>query len=158
MNKNKIFIVLIFVLGFGILFSSCYKEENWTEENTEILGYIPIIASFDATPASTVKSGENLSLDLRFWCTDPIKEIIFYPTLNDVDLDSLVYPYSDAAYSAASQTDSLVIGYIAPNVDSTSTLVVNAKVISENGYERKTSPSGRWYRVLTKPVTVTVEP
>jgi len=158
MNKNKFFIILVFILGIGISLSSCYKEDNWTEDNTEILGYIPIIASFDANPASTVKSGENLDLDLRFWCTDPIKEIIFYPSLNDTALDSMVFSYSDAAYSAISQTDSLVATMTVPAVDSSSTLVVNAKVVSEKGFARETSPAGRWYRVYTKPVTITVEP
>ena len=139
--------------------SSCYKEERWTEENTEVLGYYPLIAAYSISPTGETTSGTELQLDLRFWCTDPIKEIIFYPELGGMALDSVIVPYSQAAYSNVSLTDSILVSYTAPTVvDTTLSLVINAKVIAENGLSRITSSSGRWYRNYTKPVTVTVKP
>ncbi len=155
--KNKIFKLSVLFLAIGIFMSSCYKEERWTEENTEVLGYVPLIAAFTISPEGEVAPGTELKLDLRYWCTDPIKEIIFYPELEGVALDSVIVPYAEA-YSDVSQTDSLIFSYTAPMVDSNSVLVVNAKVIAENGYSRETSSSGRWYRNYTKPVSITVKP
>lgn len=157
--KNNILKLFLLFLTIGVFMSSCYEEERWTEENTEVLGYYPLIADYTVSPDGEVTSGTELILDLRFWCTDPIKEIIFYPELGGMALDSVIVPYSNAAYSNISQTDSILVSYSAPTVvDTTLDLVINAKVVAENGLSRITSSSGRWYRNYTKPVKVTVAP
>ncbi|HHB78618.1 MAG TPA: hypothetical protein ENK85_05240 [Saprospiraceae bacterium] len=158
MMKNNIIKLSVLFLAIGIFMSSCYKEERWTEENTEVLGYVPLIAAFTISPDGEAASGTELSLDLRYWCTDPIKEIIFYPELGGMMLDSVIVPYVEA-YSEVSQTDSLIFTYVAPTVvDTTLELIVNAKVVAENGFSRETSPSGRWYRNYTKPVSIMIKP
>ena len=150
----------LFLLMLGILFvlSSCYKQERFTEENTDILGYFPLIAEFWISPEGTVRSGEEITLDIRFWSEDPIKEVVFYPTLGGNPLDSIVVPYSKAAYSNTTQTDSLVYKFAAPDVGmDTLDLEVIATVFNENGLSR-TTVGGAWYKNTTKPVSVTVLP
>ena len=156
--KNNILKLSFFFLAIGIFMSSCYKEERWVEENTEVLGYVPLIAAFTISPEDEATSGTELTMDLRYWCEDPIKEIIFYPELGGTMLDSVIVPYV-AAYSNVSQTDSLIFTYVAPTVvDTTLELIVNAKVVAQNGFSRETAPDGKWYRNYTKPVSIMIKP
>ncbi len=152
---NRLFLLL---LGSLFVFSSCYKQERFTEENTDVLGYFPVIAEFWIGPDGIVKSGDEITLDLRFWSNDPIKEVVFYPELGGNPLDSIVVPYSEAAYSNTTQTDSLVYKYTAPDVGTdTLDLVVTATVFNENGLSR-TTVGGAWYRNTTKPAKMTIYP
>jgi hypothetical protein len=104
------------VICVGGLLASCEKEaDQWLQDNFEVIGNIPAIASFNTTPAVTeVVAGTTVKLDLRYWSKDPIDKINLNAKVGSEVKQTVSSTAYQAAYSKVSKTDSLILEYAVP--------------------------------------------
>lgn len=133
-NTIKFFLFACMVL----LFTGCFEEDNFFEDNIELTGRsFPVISDLEIINAkSSYAEGETVRLDVRFWSEDPIESIALSDSLIGIRAQQqfTVIPYSEAAFSETSQTDSLVIEYTVPTVPNDTTQInLEVEVTNENG-------------------------
>ena len=132
----KIFFVF---LSLGLVFSSCYKEENWVDDNSQTEGkYYPVIQEVVRSGTDTIASGETVTLTVNYWSKDPIKSLEITETANGEDKSVLVWDYVDSfneeAYAEVTKLD-----YTAPSFADTTNVELTVTLLNENGLSRKES-------------------
>jgi hypothetical protein len=107
------FIFLILVLGIA----SCYKEQDFWEENaTKTDKAVPFIYVY-ALDSTTFTPGTKARVLMEFFCKDPLKEIRLYQSIgtaitgNRTLVNTVAY---QPAFSQIRQMDTLVLTYTIP--------------------------------------------
>lgn len=130
---------LLFITGTVVAaLSSCKKPDpnQWLKDNTTVIGYNPVIASFTTVPSgtTTAAAGSTVKLDLRYWSDGPIDKVNLNATVGTGGTKQTISttPYQKA-YSAVSRTDSLIMQYQVPAGTASGTaIVVEAQVVNKN--------------------------
>lgn len=138
MSKMKIF---FFLLSVGLLFSSCYKEEDWVADNSTTEDkYFPVIQKVTVS-TDMVATGDTSFVKVYFWSHDDIKNVELWE--NDALYTSwdFVDSFDTLAYAQVKSFD-----YVAPAVADTTAFTLKVIVNNVNGLDR------------TKSVDVTVVP
>lgn len=113
MKELRHFILLLLVVGVA---SSCYKKQDFWEENVTVTDKaVPFIYMY-ALDSTTFTPGTKARVLLEFYCKDPLKEIRLYQggttiTAARTLLGTEAYK---PAYSAIRQMDTLVLSYTVP--------------------------------------------
>lgn len=135
--KFKIY-KLLFITGVvAAALSGCKKPDpnQWLEDNTTVIGYNPVIATFTTVPANTTTAaaGSTVKLDLRYWSDSPIDKVNLNATVGTAAKQTITTTAYQKAYSTVSRTDSLLMQYQVPAGTATgTTIVVEAQVINKN--------------------------
>ncbi len=127
-------------LAAGLLFSSCYKEENWLAENSDTENkYFPVIQKVESS-VSTLHSGETAVITVTYWSHDDIKEIELWANENGEDRKVTTWPYTDSfdkdAYAEVTNLD-----YVAPTFADTTDVTIKAVVNNANGLSKSKTVS-----------------
>lgn len=133
---KNIFVLFVLV----VIATGCYSEDNWLNDNWEKTGeHYPNISNVTIlNPQDSYSVGDQVSFDLRFWSEDPVDTITLFHQVGENDQEiATVYPYSEAAYSETTQTDSLILEYEVPQGASGS--VISFEIIVENENELSAS-------------------
>ena len=107
------FILLLAVIATA---SSCYKEQNFWEDNATLTDKaVPFVYMYTLDSA-TLSPGNKVRVLLEFYCKEPLKEIRLYQGTGSITgARTLVSttPYTPA-FSQIRQMDTLVLSYTAP--------------------------------------------
>ncbi len=142
----KIFKNILFVAAAAGMLMACEQEpDQWLQDNIqEGRGYFPVVASLAvASPASTstLKPGDPVTLDLRYWSLDPIQEVRLYakPGANAPETLVATTPYVPA-YSTVTRTDSLLLNYQLPaGITPPATVTLRTEVVNQNTLTKSSS-------------------
>ena len=113
MKVLRQFIFLILVVG---VVSSCYKKQDYWEDNVTITDKaVPFIYMYPLD-STTFLPGSKARVILEFYCKDPLKEIRLYQggTTITANRTLLLTEAYKPAYSALRQMDTLVLSYTVP--------------------------------------------
>ena len=114
MKVLRQFIFLILVVG---VVSSCYKKQDYFEDNVTITDKaVPFIYMYPLD-STTFTPGTKARVLLEFYCKDPLKEIRLYQggtTIAATPRTLLTTEAYKPAYSALRQMDTLVLSYTVP--------------------------------------------
>lgn len=140
--KKNVLTYLSAVTAAILLFSACKKNapDQWLQDNIDIIGKVPVVASFAVKPPQTanVTSGSNVQLDLRYWSDDPIDKINLTAKVGVAAQQPVSTTPYQKAYSSASKTDSLLISYPVPSGLAVGTaIVVEVEVVNKNTLTKK---------------------
>lgn len=134
--KLKIFILLFITGALVTALAGCKKNapNQWLLDNTTLIGYNPVIASFTTVPASTTATaGSTIKLDLRYWSQDVIDKVNLNATVGTNAKQTISTTPYQKAYSNVSRTDSLLLQYQVPaGTAPGTTIVVEAQVVNKN--------------------------
>jgi hypothetical protein len=130
-------IINLYTLTLAVMaFAFVACDEDPTDDLKDIikedLGYVPKIARFTLiTPAtSTVPSGSNVSVDLRYWSEGTIENIQFFLIEGTTETKIAEQPYAPA-FSKITKTDSLIFTYQVPAMASGTAFSIQARVIND---------------------------
>jgi hypothetical protein len=131
---------LVFV-GFLVLATGCFEEDNFLAENSEPTGdKYPVVSDYSVVgEQDTFQVGETVRLDLRFWSEGTVASINLYDSLivdgSGVRAQQQVASIdpSNAGFSEVTQTDSLIIEYTVPSLSDTTTIDLDVEVENDNG-------------------------
>ncbi len=136
MNSIKIFFVF---LSIGLVFSSCYKEENWVDDNSQTENkYYPVIQKLVKTGGDTISAGELIKLTVNYWSNDPIKSLELTETANGADKSIQVWGYTDS-FNEEAYAEVTTLDYTASTFSDTTDVTLSVTVLNENGLSRKKS-------------------
>lgn len=143
MRDTSVFRHFLVFVGFLLLTTGCFDEDTFVDDNAERTGRnFPVITDLSVVSGQeTFQEGETVNLDLRFFSEDPVASINLFDSLavdgSGVRAQQQVKSVdpSEAGFSAATQTDSLVIEYTVPSdlPDSTTFIDLDVEVVNENG-------------------------
>jgi hypothetical protein len=167
MNATTVLRNFLVLLGFLILTTACFEEDNFVGDNIERTGEMyPVVSNLTIVSGrDTFQVGETVGLDLRFWSEGTVAAVNAYDSLyiSGADLDSVRADTglvdipndttfgvrrqqqfaspdpSSAAFSEVSQTDSLIIDYQVPTLPDT--FFVNSFVVSGGTLSQVAVPS-----------------
>ena len=140
--KKNILTYLSAVTAVVLLFSACKKDapDQWLQDNIDIIGKVPVVASFGVKPPQTtnVASGSTVQLDLRYWSDDPIDKINLRATVGAAAQQPVSTTPYQKAYSAVSKTDSLLLSYPVPSGLTVGTAIaLEVDVVNKNALTKK---------------------
>jgi hypothetical protein len=138
MKVLRHFIFLLLVVGVA---SSCYKKQDFWEDNVTVTDKaVPFIYMY-ALDSANLGAGSKVRVLLEFYCKDPLKEIRLYQggatiAANRTLVSTEAYK---PAYSQIRQMDTLVLSYTAPasNV-SGATVFLHAEAVSNKDVTKGT--------------------
>lgn len=133
-NSRWLFVLLA---SSALLWTGCYEEPNWLDDNIESLGSIPVISSFSVVEDREYELGETVGLDLRFFSDDEIQEIVLSSIIGSQKEEVATFDYVPN-FVADSQTDQLLMEYTIPNElpEGVDRIELEANVINENQFNR----------------------
>jgi hypothetical protein len=137
----KNLIITCLTLCIVLVFSACYKETNWLDENVTTEGkFFPNI-TFNTLDSTAFTRGGSVRCNLEYWSKDKIKEIRIYDSIGTTARKVVAtIPYA-AAYSAFKKSDTLIYMYTVPTTATAgSTIRLDAQAVNDNGL---TKLSGR---------------
>lgn len=139
MNIAQILKSFIFLTAMTMVLSSCYSDDDWLDDNAESLGNYPVISTFTAPDGTVVESGDVVTLDLRYFSTDPIASITFYEKYND-EVNEVFTTGYEQNFDPESQTDKLIYEYTVPEFPvEVDQFTIEVVIVNENSLERSSS-------------------
>ena len=131
-------------LAIALVVTSCEENDpdQWLKENIQIVGKLPVIASFGvvAPQTTTVPAGSTVNLDLRYWSDDPVDKINLYATVGTGAKQTISSTTYQPAFSNVSKTDSLRLPYTVPaGLASGTSIKVDAEVLNKNTLTKTSS-------------------
>jgi hypothetical protein len=121
----------------ALVFSSCYKETIWLDENATSEGKFFPNVFFNTLDSTTFSKGGVVKCNIEYWSKDKIKEVRFYDAVGTAARAVVkTNPYAPA-YSAFKKSDTLVYQYTVPVTAASGTsIILDAEVVNENGLTR----------------------
>ncbi len=139
--KNLKYIIVLFVT---VILSSCYEEEHFLDNNATSDGrYFPVIqtVSVDNTPEiDSFAVGETVKIIVKYWSTDPIKELVLFDNIDDVVTLISTTPYT-YSYDAESAAEKVTLDYQVPAGSNGKEVGLLVGIINENGLSREKTTS-----------------
>jgi hypothetical protein len=123
-------------LIFCLSLSSCYEQQDPLEEMITRTGnHYPVVANIRTLEAQGFEvdqsPGGEVNLELQYWSFDPIDQINLYDVINNDT--SLVSSFEyQPAFSKRAGTDTLVVNYTVPQVNSGTRINLLFEVVNEN--------------------------
>jgi len=143
MTATTVFRNALVCTGLLLIVTGCFDEDSFVDDNAERTGRnFPVITDLSVVSGEEVfQEGETVRLDVRFFSEDPVASVNLLDSLvvdgSGVRAQEQVKSVdaSEAAFSAATQTDSLVIEYDVPsNLPADTTFIdLDVEVVNENG-------------------------
>jgi uncharacterized FlgJ-related protein len=120
-----------------LIFSSCYKESYWLDDNATGTGKFFPNVFFNNLDSTSFSTGGSVRCYIEYWSKDKIKEIRFYDSIGTARRAVVAtIPYTPA-YSTFKKADTLVYNYKVPaTVASKTNIRLDAEVVNENGLTR----------------------
>ena len=136
----KNIIISSLILCLVLLFSACYKESYWLDENTTTEGkFFPNI-TFNPLDSTSFTRGGSVRCNLEYWSKDKIKEIRIYDSVGTTARKVVAtIPYA-ASYSAFKKSDTLIYFYALPaGITAGTSIRLDAQAVNENGLTKLSS-------------------
>ena len=132
MNKIKLLLLLLVV---GLLFSSCYKEEDWLADNsTTEEKFFPVVQNVFSS-VDSMKSGDTSIISVKYWSHDEIKEIELWANEGGEDRKVSTWSYVDS-FDDEAHAEVTNLDYIAPSFSDTTVVTIKAIVNNVNGLSK----------------------
>lgn len=133
----KNLIITFSLLTVVLVFSACYKESYWLDDNAVSTGKFYPNVFFNNLDSATYSKGSAVKCYIEYWSKDKIKEIRFHDSVNTVARKVVkAIPYAPA-YSSFKKSDTLVYFYTVPlDAPSGATIRLDAVVENDNGLTR----------------------
>lgn len=116
----------LFFFAFALTIASCYKEQDFWEDNATITGKaVPFIYMY-ALDSTTFTPGTKARVLLEFNCKDALKEIRLHQSIGTsiTGARTLVSTTAyQAAFSQIRQMDTLVVTYTVPSGNAAGTTI-----------------------------------
>lgn len=139
MKKIQIFNISLLAVIVALMFTSCYEEEVWLEDNIITTGeYYPVIYmnSFDENEYQT---GESVEVVLEFFSKGTLEEIILYEQIGEAEKKVVSTTPYEPAFSQYKSQDTLALNYTVPAVTDTVTITLEAEAVNANGLTKTSS-------------------
>ena len=122
------------------LFTACYEEENWLEDNITPTGeYYPTI--YMNSLENEYQAGDAVSVVLEFASQGTLQEIVLYQTLGDAEEAVVSRTPYQPAFSEVKAQDTLALVYTVPAISDTVEIELRAEAVNSNGLTKSSSNS-----------------